>query len=247
MSLTAQPSGLVPAYHPSGEIRSIAHTGILLPGTNVAISKGQPVFLWRGTGSAQLGVTPPVGQVMLVPFNAATLSSANNTSAANTALTTQALVTAQPIYGVFAGCEYFDATNTPQESNFWPAGQVCFPGTAVTAFIWQDPLIEYTIQTDAALTVTTTIGDLYSRFDGLFGSLNQATMGNVASPPGVGLSQCTFLGTYANLVATNVVGGNLQITKLDPSILNQTPADPFVQLQVRLANPQTAARFGASI
>ncbi len=240
MSLTAQPSGLVPAYHPSGEIRSIIHEGILMPGTNVAINKGQPVFLFRGTGAAQNGVTIPAGQVVLVPFNAASIGNAGS------ALTTNALVLAQPIYGVFAGCEYQDVTGAWQESNFWPAGQVCFPGTFVRAMIWQDPLIEYTIQTDAALTVTTTLGDGLSRFDGLQGQLNQATMANAASPPGVGLSQATFLGGVGNLVAKGTQG-QLQITKVDPTILNQAPNDPFLQLQVRIALPQTSANIPSTI
>jgi hypothetical protein len=240
MSLTALPSGLVPAYHPSGEIRSIVHEGILMPGTNVAINKGQPVFLFRGTGAAQNGVTIPTGQVVLVPFNPASIGNAGS------ALTTNALVLAQPIYGVFAGCEYQDVTGAWQESNFWPAGQVCFPGTFVRAFIWQDPLIEYTIQTDAALVVATTLGDGLSRFDGLQGQLNQATMANAASPPGVGLSQCTFLGGVGNLVAKGTQG-QLQITKVDPSILNQAPNDPFLQVQVRIALPQTAASIPSTI
>jgi hypothetical protein len=241
MSLTAQPSGLVPCYHPSGEIRSIAHEGILMPGTNVAINKGQPVYLWRGTGATQNGVVVPTGQVVLVPFNPASLN-----SAAAVALTTNALVLAQPIYGVFAGCEYQDVTGAWQESNFWPAGQVCFPGTFVRAFIWQDPLIEYTIQTDAALVVATTLGDGLSRFDGIEGQLNQATMANAASPPGVGLSQATFLGGVGNLVAKGSQG-QLQIVKVDPTVLNQSPADTFLQIQVRIALLQTAASYISNV
>jgi hypothetical protein len=239
MSLTAQPSGLVPAYHPSGEIRSIAHTGILMPGTNVAINKGQPVFLYRGTGAAQNGVTIPAGQVVLAPFNVASVGNAGS------ALASQALMNAQSIYGVFAGCEYFDVTNTPQESNFWPASQACFPGTAVTVFLWQDPLIEYTIQTDGApASVTTTLGDSIARFDGLQGYLNYLTVANAASPPGVGLSQCTFLA--GSLVAAGTVG-HLQITKVDPTILNQSAADTYLQLQVRIAKPQTSANIASVI
>lgn len=245
MSLVAQPSGLVPAYHPTGNIRSVAHEGILMPGTNVNIYKGQAVFLYRGTGGAQNGVTIPTNQVVLAPFNIASVGNAGS------ALTTQALVAAQAIYGVFAGCEYNDATNTPQESNFWPAGQTCFAGTFVRVFLWQDPLIEYTIQTDAALSgVTTTLGDSIARFDGLQGYLNVTTMANGANPPGVGLSQCTFQG---GAVATNTVitasgtVGHFQITKVDPTVLNQSASDAFLQLQVRIAKPQTSANIPSTI
>jgi hypothetical protein len=226
-------------------IRSIAHEGILLPGTNVNIYKGQAVFLARGTGAAVNGVTVPTNQVFLQPFNIASVGNAGS------ALTTQSLVNAQPIYGVFAGCEYFDATNTPQESNYWPAGQTCYPGTFVRVFLWQDPLIEYSIQTDAALSgVTTTLADGYARLDGLQGFLNVNTMANGANPPGVGLSQCTFQGgavSTATVIASKGSQGQLQITKFDPTILNQTPGDTYLQLQVRVALPQTSANIPSTI
>lgn len=215
MSLTALPSGLVPAYHPSGQIRSILHPGVLQPGTNVNIFKGQAVKLLIGTGAAVNGVTIPAGQVYLAPVTAA----------------------ADPVYGVFAGCEYYDALNTPQESNFWPASQTTFAGTVVTAMIWQDPAIEYTIQTDGtSFGVVTTLGDSVARFDGREGPITNFAAGNAT----VGLSQCTF--GASGLVATTVQG-QLQITKVDPTILNQTAGDTFLQLQVRIARPQTAAPF----
>lgn len=215
MSLTALPSGLVPAYHPSGEIRSIAHPGVLQPGTNVAILKGQAVKMLIGTGATVNGVTIPAGQSYLTPVTAA----------------------ADPVYGVFAGCEYFDNLNTPQESNFWPASQQCFAGTVVTAFLWQDPAIEYTIQTDGtSFGVVTTLGDSAARFDGREGPITNFANGSTTT----GLSQCTF--GASGLVATGVQG-QLQITKVDPTILNQAANDTFLQLQVRVARPQTAAPF----
>jgi len=215
MSLTALPSGLVPAYHPTGEIRSIAHPGILMPGTNVNIFKGQPVKVLIGTGAAVNGVTIPAGQSYLAPCTATT----------------------DKIYGVFAGCEYYDALNTPQESNFWPASQVCFAGTVVTAFIWHDPLIEYTIQTDGTSSgVTTTLGDTYARYDGRELNITNFAAGSAT----VGLSQCTA--GLSTLVATGTQG-QLAVTKTDPTILNQTAGDTYLQLQVRIANTQTAAPF----
>lgn len=215
MSLTALPSGLVPAYHPSGEIRSILHPGVLQPLTNVNILKGQAVKLVIGTGAAVNGVTVPAGQVVLAPVTSA----------------------ADPVYGVFAGCEYFDNLNTPQESNFWPANQPCFAGTVVTAMIWQDPAIEYTIQTDGtSFGVVTTLGDSVARFDGREGPITNFANGSATT----GLSQCTF--GASGLVGTGVQG-QLQITKVDPTVLNQSAGDTFLQLQVRIARPQTAAPF----
>ncbi len=91
--LTSAPSGFVPSYHPSGEIKSVAHTGILLPGTNVQINKYQPVFIGIGTGAAVNGVTVPAGQAYLAPVVSSTVD----------------------FWGVFAGCEYFDVTGKPTE------------------------------------------------------------------------------------------------------------------------------------
>jgi hypothetical protein len=217
MSLTAFPSGLVPAYHPSGLIRSIAHQGILLPGTNVNIFKGQPVKVLIGTGATVNGVTIPAGQTYLAPCTAA----------------------ADKIFGVFAGVEYFDATGFPQESNFWPASQTTFANTVITAFIWEDPLIEYTIQTDgtsSGVAVTPGLGDSYPRYDGRELNIVNFAAGSAT----VGLSQCAA--GLSTLVATGTQG-QLFITKTDPTILNQTQGDAFLQLQVRIANSQTATPF----
>ena len=212
MSLTALPSGFQPAYHRSGQLRSVAHPGILLPGTNVNIFKNKSVYLAIGTGATVNGVTVPAGQVYLAPV----------------------VTTTQAIWGVFAGCEYFDVTGAPQEANSWIAGTVVYPGTVITAFIWEDPEIVYTAQTDGALTAATTLGDGYSRFDGREINESNFAAGSVT----VGLSQST-LGA-STLVATTVQG-QWQIEKLDPTILNQSPGDPFVQLQVSVARSQVAA------
>lgn len=213
MSLTALPSGLQPAYHPSGEIRSIAHTGILLSGTNVNIFKNQPVNLSIGTGGAVNGVTVPAGQVVLAPV----------------------VATGTAIYGVFAGVEYFDSTGAPQEANFWAANTVVFAGTAITAFIWQDPEIVYTIQTDGALPVIAAAGTPFAQVDGKEYNLSAFTAGSAT----VGLSQCT-------IAAGSVVGtgaqGQVQVVKTDPTILTQSStSDPFVQLQVKIARSQVVA------
>lgn len=212
MSLTALPSGVQPAYHRSGEIRSIAHPGVLLPGTNVNIFKNQPVKLLIGTGATVNGVTIPAGQVYLAPV----------------------VATGDKIWGVFAGCEYFDNTGAPQEANSWIASTPVFANTVVTAFIWEDPEIVYTAQTDAALVVATTLGDGFSRFDGRELNLSNFTAGSAV----VGLSQCTL--SASSIVATGTQG-QMQIEKVDPTILNQSPADAFVQLQVSIANSQVAA------
>jgi hypothetical protein len=222
MALTSTPFGFIPAYHPSGQIRSIRHQGILLPGANVAFYKGMPVKLVLSAGGTVQGVATVAGQVYLAPIAATT----------------------DPIYGVFAGCEYYDSTNRPGEFDFWAANTVTFAGAPVTAFIWTDPLIEYAVQGDntngAGWQLTTTLGDLYGRFDGRQGTVNTANVG--VGSNATGLSVASLLGGYTNLVATTVQG-QFQITTLDPTILNQTPGDPFPQFQVRISRPQTAAVY----
>src|ERR1700732_1809566 len=215
MSATALPSGLQPAYHPSGQIRSIAHTGILLAGTNVNIFKNQPVFLSIGTGAAVNGVTVPAGQVVLQPV----------------------ISTANKIYGVFAGCEYYDITGAPQEANSWIANTNVFPGTAVTVFLWQDPEIVYTIQTDGALPVIAAAGTPFAQVDGKEYNLSNFGAGSAT----VGLSQCTV--AAGSVVATGTQG-QVSVVKTDPTILNVlSTTDAFVQLQVKIANSQVIAPF----
>jgi len=213
MSATALPSGLQPAYHPSGEIRSVAHTGILLAGTNVNIFKNQPVKLLIGTGATVNGVAIPAGQVYLAPV----------------------VATGDKIWGVFAGVEYFDNTGAPQETNCWIASTTVFTNTAVTAWIWEDSAIVYTIQTDGALPVIAAAGTPFAQVDGKEYNLSAFTSGSTT----VGLSQCT-------IAAGSVVGtgsqGQVMVLKTDPTILNNlSTSDAFVQLQVKIANSQYVA------
>jgi hypothetical protein len=213
MSLTALPSGLQPAFHPSGEIRSIAHTGILLAGTNVNIFKNQPVTLAIGTGATVNGVTVPAGQVFLAPV----------------------VATGTAIWGVLAGVEYFDITGAPQETNSWLASTTVFTNTAVTAWIWEDPAIVYTIQTDGALPVIAAAGTPFAQVDGKEYNLSNFGAGSAT----VGLSQCTI--AAGSVVATGTQG-QVQVVKTDPTILNQSStSDAFVQLQVRIARSQVIA------
>lgn len=215
MSATALPSGLQPAYHPSGQIRSIAHTGILLAGTNVNIFKNQAVFLSIGTGAAVNGVTVPAGQVVLQPV----------------------VSTANSIYGVLAGVEYYDNTGAPQEANSWIANTTVFAGTAVTVFLWQDPEIVYTIQTDGALPVIVAAGTPFAQVDGKEYNLSNFGAGSAT----VGLSQCTI--AAGSVVATGTQG-QLAVVKTDPTILNAlSTSDAFVQLQVKIARSQVVAPF----
>jgi hypothetical protein len=200
MPSASAPFGFVPTYHPSGEMKSVAHTGILLPGTNVQISKFQPVAIAIGTGATVNGVTVATGQAYLAPVIA------NNVD----------------FWGVFAGCEYFDATGKPTESNYWPAGQTCQTGTMVTAWIWEDPDIVYEAQVDGSIAIG---GSSIAQVDG-----KQTNISNF-SANGSGLSQATL---SASLVAT-AAQGQFTILKLSPSVLNQSIADAYPIVQCSIA------------
>ena len=66
-----------------------------------------------------------------------------------------------PLLGVFAGCEYIDATGKPTESKHWPAAQTILAGTTVTAYVYDDPFNLYDVQVTANASgyVQTVIGD----------------------------------------------------------------------------------------
>jgi hypothetical protein len=212
MSLTATPNGLTPAYHSSGEVAAVAHPGVLLAGTNVSILKNQAVFLGIGAGAAVNGVTVPAGQVYLAPVVASTT----------------------PIWGVLAGVEYLDSTGAPVESNCWVASTGVFTGSVITAWIWEDPEIIYTIQSDGALPVISAVGTPYAQFDGREANLSNFTAGSTTT----GLSQETLA---AALVAS-AAQGQLRVMKLDPTVANQSStSDAYVQLQVQIARSQVVA------
>lgn len=213
MSATATPSGFQPAYHSAGgNVAAIAHPGVLLSGTSVNFFKYQPVRLLIGTGATVNGVAIPAGQVYLAPVTA----------------------TGQAVWGVFAGVEYTDTTGAPQDTNFWPASTTVFSGSVVTAWIWEDPNVVYSVQTDGALPVIAAVGAPYAQFDGREADESNFTVGNTST----GLSSATL---SATLKATTVQG-QFQILKTDPTLYNQnSTSDAFVQLQVKIASSQIVA------
>ena len=69
--------------------------------------------------------------------------------------------TTSPILGVFAGCEYIDATGKPTVSKHWPAGQTILAGTTVTAYVYDDQtnLFDVQVTANASGYVQAAIGD----------------------------------------------------------------------------------------
>ncbi len=66
--------------------------------------------------------------------------------------------TAADLLGVFAGCEYIDATGKPNVSNFWPAAQTVQANTVPTAWVYDDPTIVYEVQASGPIAATA-VGD----------------------------------------------------------------------------------------
>lgn len=120
---------------------------------------------------------------------------------------------AADIIGVFAGCEYVDATGRPQESDFWPAGQVA---TQIKAYVYDDPSTVFEVQAD--------------------GSIPQAAVGhqtdvtNVANGSAQGLSQATV---SAGTTAT-AGQGQFRIVGFGQA-LDNAAGDAFTVVQVRIA------------
>lgn len=56
--------------------------------------------------------------------------------------------------GMFAGCEFIDATGKPNVSNFWPASQTILTNTVPKAWVKDDPNQVYEIQADGSIAQT---------------------------------------------------------------------------------------------
>jgi len=213
MSLVNAPFGIVPDWHPTGQIRPTAYVSYsandqLIPsGTNVAFYKGQVVKLVIGTGASVNGVTIATGQMVLAPITATT----------DTPL------------GVFAGIEYVDSTGKPWVQNNWPASTTLLAGSRQVVYVWDDPELIYRAQLDGAPSV----GAGYA----LTGK--QVNVSNFANGTTLtGLSQCTISGT---IVATGSQG-QFRIIKLFNDIGNLA-TDPYPVYELKLQySPFVAAK-----
>lgn len=131
MSSTSAPFGFRPSYHPSGQMRPKAYTIASTYAAN--IFSGDPVKL-VDAGTIQLGT-----------------SDGSRTGT----------VDGVSLLGIFAGCEYTDATGKPTVSNFWPTG---ITATNITAWVYDDPETLFDVQynnpgTPGTDTVQTAVGE----------------------------------------------------------------------------------------
>lgn len=213
MSLVNAAFGILPDWHPTGQIRPTAYVSygandLLIPsGTNVNFYKGMPVKLSIGSGGAINGVTVATGAMVLAPL----------TGTSDTPL------------GVFAGIEYVDSTGKPWVQNYWPASTTLLAGARQVVYVWDDPEIIYRAQLDGAPSV----GAGYA-LTGKQLNVSNFNTGNTLT----GLSTTTL---SATVVAT-ASQGQFRIIKLFNDIGNLA-SDPFPVYEVKLQlSPFVAAK-----
>jgi len=185
MSSTSAPFGFRPSYHNSGQMRPKAYTIASTYAAN--IFSGDPVKL-TDNGVVQLGTSDG---------------------------TRTGTVDGISLLGIFAGCQYNDASGKPTISPFWPSGAT---GTEIVAWVYDDPETLFDVQytnPSPATTVQTAVGEECDW--------------TVASPGGstsTGLSTC-------QLTAIQATSGQFQITGFANSIFDSI-TDAYVQVTVRI-------------
>lgn len=185
MSSTSAPFGFRPSYHNSGQMRPKAYTIASTYATT--IFSGDPVKL-TDAGVVQLGTSDG---------------------------TRSGTVDGISLLGIFAGCQYNDASGKPTISPFWPGGTT---GTDIVAWVYDDPETLFDVQytnPSPGTTVQTAVGEECDW--------------TVASPGGstqTGLSNC-------QLTAIQATSGQFQITGFGYNI-NDTLTDAFVEVTVRI-------------
>ena len=187
MSSTSAPFGFRPSFHNSGQMRPKAYTIASTYAAN--IFQGDPVKL-TDNGVIQLG-------------------SSDGTRDG----TTDGI----SLLGIFAGCQYLDASGKPTISPFWPSGTT---GTEITAWVYDDPETLFDAQytnpgTPGSATVQTAVGEECDW--------------TVASPGG---STRTGLST-TQLSVIQATSGQFQITGFAYNI-NDSLTDAYVVATVRI-------------
>lgn len=174
--------------------------------------------------SAPFGFRPSYNPIGLDRAKRYTIASAYGTAIfkgqpviLNTNGTITAGTAAADLLGVFAGCEYTDATGKRNVSPNWPAGQVA---TDIWAWVYDDPNDVYEVQADGSIAATA-IGD-------------QADVSNVSSgSTSTGLSAATLSATLAGAG----VQAQFRIIEIAPYVDNAA-GDAFTIVRVKIARHQ---------
>jgi hypothetical protein len=185
MSSTSAPFGFRASYHNSGQMRPKAY--VIASAYAANIFSGDPVKL-TDNGVIQLG-------------------SSDGTRTGTT--------DGVSLLGIFAGCQYLDASGKPTISPFWPSGAT---GTEITAWVYDDPETLFDVQYNnpsAGTTVQTAVGEECDW--------------TVASPGGS--TQTGLSNTY--LTAIQATSGQFQITGFGYEITDSL-TDAYVVVSVRI-------------
>jgi hypothetical protein len=187
MSSTSAPFGFRASYHNSGQMRPKAY---VIASTYAAnIFSGDPVKL-TDAGVIQLG-----------------------TSDGTRGGTTDGI----SLLGIFAGCQYLDASGKPSISPFWPSGAT---GTEIVAWVYDDPETLFDTQytnpgTPGTTTVQTAVGE---ECDWVVASPGGSTQTGISSTQ-IGVIQAT--------------SGQFQITGFGYEITDSL-TDAYVVVSVRI-------------
>jgi len=185
MSSTSAPFGFRASYHNSGQMRPKAY---VIASTYAAnIFSGDPVKL-TDNGVIQLGTSDG---------------------------TRSGTVDGVTLLGIFAGCQYNDATGKPTISPFWPTGAT---GTEITAWVYDDPETLFAVQYNnpsSGTTMQTAVGEECDW--------------TVASPGGS--TQTGLSNTY--LTAIVATSGQFQITGFEGNV-NDSITDAYIVATVRI-------------
>jgi len=187
MSSTSAPFGFRPSYHNSGQMRPKAY--VIASGYAQNVFSGDPVKL-TSDGVVQLG-----------------------TSDGTRSGTTDGIT----LLGIFAGCQYNDATGKPTISPFWPASTT---GTNITAWVYDDPETLYAVQYANPGTPGT---------DSVQTAVGAQSDWRVASPGGS--TQTGLSNTW--LTVLQATQGQFQITGFEGNI-NDSLTDAYVIVTVRI-------------
>jgi len=187
MSSTSAPFGFRASFHNSGQIRAKAYT--VATGYAANIFSGDPVKL-TDAGVIELGTSDG---------------------------TRSGTVDGVTLLGIFAGCQYDDASGKPTISPFWPTGTTA---TNITAWVYDDPETLFEVQytnpgTAGVTTMQTAVGEECDW--------------TVASPGG---STRTGLSS-TQLTAIQSTSGQFQITGFGYEI-NDSITDAYAVVTVRI-------------
>jgi len=187
MSSTSAPFGFRASYHNSGQMRPKAY--VVASGYAANIFSGDPVKL-TNDGVIELG-----------------------TSDGTRSGTTDGVT----LLGIFAGCQYLDASGKPTISPFWPASTT---GTQIVAWVYDDPETLYDVQYANPGTAGT---------DSVQSAVGEECDWRVASPGGS--TQTGLSNTYLTVIQST--SGQFQITGFANNI-NDSLTDAYVVATVRL-------------